>query len=308
MQARKMLFAAIATFLNIISAFLFGRFLGSEGRAIMPTGLNLVLFFSLILLVILLFHRYSFHVNKKYGFRLIYFFILFLINLFSFSLRLYLKFQVGLYLSEVFSFVVILGVGTVMTAETEYSTVMMASSGDSGSSNSSSWTGKSSFEERVLLEPWPVTHNSGLESSMHNRISFLEAQKSIFLLDKEKGVFWTEIKGELDNCSSQKEYNRLLDFESRDLQIREQKHFAYCRFQNILAQHPALAANAVYNPEEAFVDFLNEKRDELDLLGGDVVVRDQRELHFLNEVSQDLRMHGPNSPYLRSILASNKST
>ena len=160
----------------------------------------------------------------------------------------------------------------------------------------------------MLLEPWPVTHNSGFESSMHNRIYFLEAQKSIFFLDKEKGVFWTEIKGELDNCSSQKEYYRLLDFENRDLQIREQKHNTYCIFQNILAQHPALATNAAYNPEEAFVDFLNEKRDELDLLGGDVVVRDQRELHFLNGVSQDLRMHGPNSPYLRSILASNKST
>jgi len=306
MQARKMLFAAVVTFLNRISAFLFGRFLGSEGRAIMPPGIHLVLFGGLLLLVILLFHRYSFHLNEKYGFRLVFFIlisILFFISFFSFSLRLYFLFQVGLYFSELVSFVVIFGVGTVMTAETQYSTVMMASSGDSGSSNSSSWTGKTSFEERVLQEPWPVTHNSGFESSMHNRISFLESKNSLFLLDKEKGVYWSDIKGELENCSSQGEYNRLLDFENRDLQIREQKHESYSIFRNILAQHPALEKNAAYNPEEAFVDFLTAKRDELDHQGGDVVVRDQRELHFLNGVSQDLRMHGPNSPYLREILA-----
>lgn len=272
----------------------------------MITGMTLVLFGTLIFLLILLFRRYYFHLNEKYGFRLIfliYVSILFLISLFSFSLRLYLIFQVGLYLSDLLSFVVIFGVGTVMTAETQYSTVMMASSGDSGSSNSSSWTGKTSFEERVILEPWPVTHNRGFESSIHNRISFLESQSSIFMLDKEKGVYWAEIKGELDNCSSQKEYDRLLTFENRDLQIREQKHAAYSIFKEILAQHPALEKNAAYNPEEAFVDFVTAKRDALDHQGGDVVVRDQREIHFLNGVSQDLRRHGPNSPYLREILS-----
>ncbi|KAJ0074693.1 hypothetical protein Patl1_37438 [Pistacia atlantica] len=35
--------------------------------------------------------------------------------------------------------------------------MMMASSGGSGSSNSTSWTGKASFEERVLIEPFPET-------------------------------------------------------------------------------------------------------------------------------------------------------
>lgn len=102
----------------------------------MITGMTLVLFGKLLLLLILLFRRYYFHLNEKYGFRLIFIIsisILFFISLFSFSLRLYLIFQVGLYLSDLLSFVVIFGVGTVMTAETQYSTVMMASSGDSGS-------------------------------------------------------------------------------------------------------------------------------------------------------------------------------
>lgn len=245
--------------------------------------------------------RFRFSTKRKKNW-ILFGFLYFIISFFCFSLRLYFQLHFFRYLTDLFSFVVIFGVGTVMTAETQYGTMMMASSGDSGSSNSTSWTGKTSFEERVLLEPWPVTQNMGLESSMQNRIAFLENQGSIFLLDKAKGVYWAEIKEELHNSSSQGEYNRLLDFENRDLQIREQRHQAYSIFCNLLAQHPALEKNAAYNPEEAFVDFLTAKRDELDHQGGDVVVRDQRELHFLNGVSQDLRMHGPNSPYIREIL------
>jgi len=206
MQARKMLLAAVVTFLNILSAVLFRRCLGSEEIAIMPTGIHLVLFGAFLLLVILLFHHYSFHLKEKYGFPLfciLFFLILFFIILFSFSLRLYFLLKVGLFVNQLL--VVIFGVGTVMTAETQYGTMMMASSGDSGSSNSSSWTGKTSFEERVLQEPWPVTHNRGFEASMHNRISFLENKGSIFLLDKDKGVYWSEIKALLENCSSQGE-------------------------------------------------------------------------------------------------------
>ncbi|KAF3452163.1 hypothetical protein FNV43_RR08261 [Rhamnella rubrinervis] len=51
----------------------------------------------------------------------------------------------------------ILGVGTIITAEPEYGKMMMASSGGSGSSNSTSWTGKTAFEEQVLMESFPET-------------------------------------------------------------------------------------------------------------------------------------------------------
>jgi hypothetical protein len=121
-----------------------------------------------------------------------------------------------------------------------------------------------SFEIEVLREPFPVTHNIGFESSMRNRILAMENANSIFLLDKDRGVYWAEIKESLDNCSSQKEYNRLLEFENRDLQIRERKHECYSIFQEVLAQHPALAENAAYNPEESCKDFFDENRDDIE--------------------------------------------
>ncbi len=104
----------------------------------------------------------------------------------------------------------------------------------------------------------------------------MENTNCIFLLDKDRGEYWAEVKNALDNCSSQKEYNRLLEFENRDLQIRELKHECYSIFQQMLTDHPALAENAAYTPNEAFIDFLNEKRNELDQKGGNILVKDQR--------------------------------
>lgn len=63
-------------------------------------------------------------------------------SLFFFCFKLYLIENFFLYLKDVFAFVVVFSVGTVITAETEYGKMMMAPSGGSGSSNSTSWTGK----------------------------------------------------------------------------------------------------------------------------------------------------------------------
>ncbi|KAG8362768.1 hypothetical protein BUALT_BualtUnG0041700 [Buddleja alternifolia] len=169
-------------------------------------------------------------------------------------------------------------------------------------SSSSSEGTEDSFGIGVLLEPWPVTPNLGLESSMINRIGAMENANSPFLLDKERGVYWAEIKEALKNCSSQREYNRLVEFENRDLQIRERKHESYVIFTEMLAQYPALAENAAYTPQECFIDFLNEMRKELDEEGGDVLMRDRREMAFLHSLAQDLRRSGPNSAYLTRIL------
>lgn len=291
-------------------------FVRSEGRAIITTGINIVLFGTLLLLLIFLFRRYYFHLNEKYGFRLIYISILFCISFFFYFLRIYLVSRLGSFYSDsLYSGLLIL----------------CASGGEilpySGPSSSSSWT-EDSFEMRVLLEPFSETEMEGtsvnptsvardeagpshqpsimqnlsLEASLNNRILRLERDHTPFLLDKEKGAYWNNIKIALDQAPSQKEYNRLLDFENRDLQIREQKHQAYSLFQDLLAQHPVLAKNAAYNPEEAFVDFVTAKRDELDQQGGDVVVRDQRELTFLEDVYGDIRESGRNSIYIKTIL------
>jgi len=185
------------------------------------------------------------------------------------------------------------------------------------SNSGSSWT-EDSFEIKVLMEPSPepemegtsarsaiprvdeagpppLTHNCSLESSMRNRIARLEGDGSSYLLDKEKGEYWSDIKLALGQAPSQQEYQRLLEFENRDLQIRELKHECLRLFQKVLTQNPTLAAQAPYNPQEAFNDFLGQHRDRLDRreLEVDVGERDQEEIKFLDLLRQRLKKDGP---------------
>ena len=132
----------------------------------------------------------------------------------------------------------------------------------SGSEGSTSWK-KDSFEIDVLLEP-DVVPNLSLESTLRSRIVRLEEEHTLFLLGKERGEYWADIKTSLDQAPSQSEYNRILDFESRDLQIREKKHSVFALYQHMRMEHPDLAARAAYNYKEALMDFFEEKRNELD--------------------------------------------
>lgn len=162
---------------------------------------------------------------------------------------------------------------------------------------------------RVLEEPFPeeaILHNSSLETSMRNRVEKLENEGSIFLLDKAKGAYWAEIKQALDQAPSQREYQRLLEFESRDLQIRERKNSCYSVFQQVLSQHPVLAERACYNPKEAFLDFVDGNRDDLDThLEWSTAERDRRELLLLERVGKDISERGPDSIYMRKLLGYN---
>lgn len=232
----------------------FVRFLGSD-RSTTP---ELILLFFLLLLSLTLVSR-----STKRKRSVILLFLIFFISFFFYFLRIYLLSRLDVLLADLFSFVLVLSVGGGQGLPLP------------GPSNSSS---EDLFGLQVLSEPWPPTHNIALESSMINRILAMENTNSIFLMDKDRGVYWAEVKHSLNNCSSQKEYNQLIEFENRDLRIREKKHSCYSLFQQILTSHPALAENAAYTPQEAFCDFLDEKRSELDQQGGNVLVKDQREL------------------------------
>ncbi|KAL4391374.1 hypothetical protein AHAS_Ahas03G0238700 [Arachis hypogaea] len=98
---------------------------------------------------------------------------------------------------------------------------------------------------------------------MRNRIRVLENTDCIFLLDKEKGEYWAEVKRNLDSCPSQQEYNRLLQ------------------------DNPTLADRAIYNPQSAFVDLLDDNRTEIDEQVGSPLERDRQELTFLNKLSRE---------------------
>lgn len=80
----------------------------------------------------------------------------------------------------------------------------------------------------------------------------------------EFSKYWKDIKTALDRVSSQREYTRLLEFENRDLQIREGKHDCFAIYQRLLSENPGLAEKAPYNSQEVLIDFFDEKRAELD--------------------------------------------
>ena len=128
---------------------------------------------------------------------------------------------------------------------------------------------------------------------MRNRIVRLEQDNSPYLLDKEKGEYWAQIKEELDHTCSQSEYNRQLEFENRDLCIRELKTSNFNLFKEVLSQHPPLIDKAPYNPQEVFDDFLDHHLDPLDLVYANVRERHNMYISLLEEVRRGLKEGGP---------------
>lgn len=139
---------------------------------------------------------------------------------------------------------------------------------------------------------------------MRNRILQLERSCRAFLLGKPKGTYVQDLIGELRKAASQAEYNRLLDFENRDLFIREQKQKSFSLFQEVLSDDTDVAKQSPYNPEEVFKDFLTAGRDKLDLERPTLPVRDRDrlELDWLDQVRQELEDGGTN--YLLNVIFS----
>lgn len=210
--------------------------------------------------------------------------------------------------------------------------------GPSGSSNSSSWK-EDSFEMQVLMEPFSETetegtsgnppiprvageeagpshqasiiHNASFESSLHQRIQRLENENTPFLLDKGKGEYWTDIKRDLDQAPSQQEYNRLLEFENCDLQIRELKHLCSALFRQTLSQHPDLLPKCIErDAESAVLSFLESQREEFeaefapdgDGNGINTHWMDKLEMDLFQEMADDLHKNGGSSYYFLKFL------
>lgn len=154
-----------------------------------------------------------------------------------------------------------------------------------------------------LGQPSIIRPNMSFELSIRNRILNLENDNTIFLLYMERGGYWNFVRETLNQAPTQHEYNILLECENLDLQIRERKHLCFSLFKQILLEHPALAENAAYNPKEAFVDFFDERRNELNTHGDlSPKQKDLTELKFLDQVAHDLRKCGPNSIYINKSL------
>jgi hypothetical protein len=125
--------------------------------------------------------------------------------------------------------------------------LLQPSISECASSGSSS---ENSFDLRVLEEPWPVpvVRNIALEASLSNRIRTLENSNSVFLLNETRGQHWSEVRKNLTEAPNQEEYNRRLDFENRDLFMREKRTECSTIFLGVLSRNPVLAENASIPP------------------------------------------------------------
>ncbi|YP_010185126.1 hypothetical protein LI410_mgp058 (mitochondrion) [Apium graveolens] len=138
--------------------------------------------------------------------------------------------------------------------------------------------------------------NSGLETSIQKRIFSLQPDLKQdplcpYLLGHSSVDYWKEVKEALLSNSSQREYSRLLQFEARDLEMRELKNECSSLFHSILSANPDLANKTPYKPQEVFDDFLDAYRDRIEKeVGlGPVIEKDKQELHFLHSLKKTLK-------------------
>lgn len=287
-------YRVLLLFLSLLGSFVagfFGHFLGSEGTA---AGRNILLFSILLWGLIFLFRLSVFHLKKKWGVRLVvvlYISLLLVTSFLGSLIRIYVFSHVGLDFTSVFPLILAVGGGQALPLPSP-----------SDPSSSSSFTEDSS-EIGVLLEPY-IVPNLSFESSLRSRIVRLEEEHTLFLLDKERGEYWAEIKTSLNQAPSQKEYNLILDFESRDLQIREKKDECYSLFLKVLSEHPDLLENAQYtSPTEAIFSYFENTREELET--EDVLSpadTDKVEIRIYAKIVKDINQNGPQSYYIKKIL------
>jgi len=161
-------------------------------------------------------------------------------------------------------------------------------------------------EEEVLSEPRPPTRNISLETSIRNRLRILEGKESRFLLGMSAEEFWErEVKQNLDESLTQNQYNWRLDFQSRYCQIMEKRHLLSEGVLHIFKGDRNLQANAPSDLIECIFDFctyLRDKINENEARSSTEEERDHMELSFLDLIVEDIKRHGPSSPYIRNIL------
>lgn len=175
--------------LSSVAGLVFGRFLESEGTAIMTTGRNLVIFAILIFGLSFWFRLYCVRLRKKDNFRVVFFLylsILFIISFYLYFLRIYLVSRFGLIVPDLFPFssVLICSVGAGQPLD------LPGPSGPSHSGPGSfDWH---SFDEKVLLEPMP--EESG--SSVNGPSNTGEANSSETSWDPDRDPEEVQRKGE----------------------------------------------------------------------------------------------------------------
>lgn len=122
-------------------------------------------------------------------------------------------------------------------------------------------------------------------------------------MGKKANDFFLEIQQSLGSASTQQEYNRILDFENRDLLIREIKRECWFLFRETQERHPDLLPGSLENANEAVLSFLESQREELEaeLTDPDIHPRslDEMEIYSLTDITQDIKEKGGTSYYFQ---------
>jgi hypothetical protein len=143
----------------------------------------------------------------------------------------------------------------------------------------------------------PFHRSPGMEASIQMKIADLEAANSPFLPQDSEGGFWENINGHLESAPNQQEYNRRLNFEDLDVEVRRQKQATLTLFRQLVTQFPQ---ETVSDMDGTLTDFFNAPAGA----HGYFIRTNQQELDFVQHVHRDLATHGGESACFREIIAS----
>jgi hypothetical protein len=253
-------------------------------------AIGIVLFSLALLISIFLFRRWIRSYKTSIYYRRIYIFLYIVIYIVLYVLILVLCRLLKMSICPYF-------IGLLVLHMTDDSAVSSAS--------------ESSFELQVLLEPWPdepgqVQRNLSQETSLRQRVLVFGNgnEESPFLMGKTSFAFFQEVEENLQSASTQKEYNWILDFENRDLQIRERKRECYLLFDGLSQGELIPGSREHASARDYFMSFLDIKREQVEAelkncQPGGVYIHprliDQMEKNSLNQMAQDLHSQGRNS-------------
>lgn len=219
-----------------LAAVSLGRFLGSEGTALMTTGKSLVLFGTVICLLIALFRRVRCQI--KYGFlNSIYFSLLFLIFMYGSLIRCYLLSNLGIY------FETLLPCFILYVSDPGLST----SNGDTSSSTTHIVSSDSPHSPIIPPNPQPGgnllslfgTQDPDRELELYARIRLLEN----LLIERlppqlNLGEYENLVRDNLNQARNVLHYQSALSHELFDITVLELKANLQDRLFNLLMAEP----------------------------------------------------------------------
>ena len=155
-----------------------------------------------------------------------------------------------------------------------------------------------------------LSRNNSFEASLFNRIKALQNKNSIFI--QWDGNYLDDVKNNLQSQVTQKEYNLKLEFESRELQLRELRDQAASLLKIELSRHQQiLEENTGTHINDSLFDFFDDLTQKIEKSFGHddnrkkkILMIDNIEMARLSHIIKDLKEKGSTSSTFRKIVES----